>query len=164
MTRRLDPKLRAERVFSFRNDLPDQWYDLNNATDPAKPLQATFMVRREDFPPNLKEDDIKTRRLLAYFAPKDGEAFEVGVADLGLRWGTGPSDTVGASGPVTSSSDVISTGELPQNHKWGAFITRTPIGDWTFTIDPASRQLFADGKVDDILFVVTYRAELPAWI
>ena len=43
-------------------------------------------------------------------------------------------------------------------------ITGSPIGDWTLTIDPSSRQLFADGKVDDILFVVTYRAELPAWV
>jgi hypothetical protein len=29
---------------------------------------------------------------------------------------------------------------------------------------PATRSLFTDGKVDDILFVVTCGAELPAWV
>jgi hypothetical protein len=42
-------------------------------------------------------------------------------------------------------------------------ISGTPIGDWTLTLASADASLFRAGEVEDILFVLTYAAELPAW-
>jgi hypothetical protein len=89
---------------------------------------------------------------------------DIGVVDLRLRWGINESDVAAANGPVASAGNVISTGLFPQDHTWAHIIERTPIGDWTLIVDGASSNLFRDGKVDDILFVVTYAAELPAWV
>jgi hypothetical protein len=151
--RKLDLTLLAERAFSFRNDFADQWYDLNNPPDSPASLAVTFHIDRNDFPPNLKSDDIQIRALLAYFVPKDGVLPEVSVA---LRRAPGGSDA-----SATSAGNVIST-RRASGIPWQG-ITGAPIGDWTLTLPSAGASLFRAGKVDDILFVMTYAAELPAW-
>jgi hypothetical protein len=157
--RQLDPAISAQRAFSLR-DFIDDWYAFNNPTEGATSRTMKFRIRREHFPPNLKNDDIQIEQLLACFVPKDGVTLPSGIKVANLYRGA-------AGQPVhwgeADASGVIST-RRPGGTQWGG-ITGNPVGDWTLTIDdPASRQLFADGKVDDILFVVTYSAELPAWI
>jgi hypothetical protein len=157
MIRKLGSNISADRAFSFRNDFPDQWYDINNA-NPAAPLSVTFNIRRDDFPPNLKNDDIRIEQLLAYFVPKDGPEFEISVSHL-----LGPDAGSTGDAPPNGRAKIIST-RHSSGDPWKK-IKGTPIGDWTLTItDPATRSRFAEGKVADILFVVTFAAELPGWV
>jgi hypothetical protein len=70
---------------------------------------------------------------------------------------------VRTTGAATSVGNVISTRQS-SGATWTS-ITGTPIGDWTLTIsDTNTIKLFSDGEVDDVLFVVTYAAELPSWV
>ena len=41
----LDPELSPDRPFSFRQQFPDQWYDLNNPDQAATPMAVRFQDR-----------------------------------------------------------------------------------------------------------------------
>jgi hypothetical protein len=155
--RRLDRAASAQRAFSLR-DFVDGWYVFNNPVDPAAPIALTFRIRREHFPPNLRNDEIRIEQLLACFVPRDGVTLPtIKVANLYRGTADSPARPAQADG-----SGVISTGQS-SGASWRN-ITGTPVGDWTLTISDAdTARLFTDGKIDDILFVVTYGAELPAW-
>ena len=86
--KRLDPAISAERAFSLR-DFVDDWYAFNNPTDPAAPLTMKFKIRREHFPPNLKDDNIQIGQLLACLVPKDGVTLPPVIRVADLRRGAG---------------------------------------------------------------------------
>src|SRR6266496_81838 len=80
--RALDPRVSADRPFSFRSQFADQWYDLHNPdqVDAADRMKVTFETRRDDFPPNA--DQLTIQHVILYFARADGETFEVTVNGL----------------------------------------------------------------------------------
>jgi hypothetical protein len=86
----------------------------------------------------------------------------VKVRGLRLKAGAGQTSSVGK---------VIST-RRASGDPWQQLIASatappangTPIGEWTLTIASDSLDLFSDGRIDDILFVITYAAALPAWV
>ena len=56
LTATLDRTVSAERVFSFRHMLQDQWFDLNNPDQTLTPMKVGFTVTSADYPPNLIDD------------------------------------------------------------------------------------------------------------
>ena len=58
----LDPELSVDRPFSFRQDFPDQWYELNNPDQTETPMVARFETMRADFLPNV--DDLTIQQLV----------------------------------------------------------------------------------------------------
>jgi hypothetical protein len=164
----LRPRLSADRPFSFRYELSDQWYDLHNpelAKMPNKPMTVQFKTRREDFPPNLEQ--LKIEHIVLYFASVSGKKFEV-AAKLQFRELTtkGLQNPVPnpMNNPINSIDGVIST-RRGNASSWTPMIGKMPIGEWELglTNDQQTKDLFKKEEVEDILFVITYSGRTPEW-
>jgi len=155
--------LSTDRPFSFRFDLADQWYDLHNPDQTAKPMVVTFTTQPADFPPNV--ENLTIQQVVLYFARSEGSTFEV---TAGLRFTPNDgSGTVGDADPQafpTSFGGVVSTrrGNAPG---WVPMKRKTPFGMWELDLsgDQGVRAHLQNEEIDDILFVVTYSGYPPPW-
>ncbi len=179
--RRLDPNVKSDRVFSFRNDFVDAFYELNNPRAGGGSIHVRFETRRNDFPPNI--NNLRIEHVVMYFARSDtaskSEVAEkdvpVPVANLIFE----PKNSDGAfGGPAVSSSDgIISTRrKIPTNGggsnsepiggiavKWELIIEKHPVGKWELEFPEEMRTRFAGGEIKDILLVITYEASALQW-
>ena len=151
----LDPQIGADRAFSLREQFPDQWYELVNPADPAAPLTVRFATAREDFPPNIDGDPAMTH-LMVGLMPADGATPNATVTSLRLRQKQGTVEV----GTAPTRNGFINTRDPGVSWRWNGTV---PIGEWEMTLDGGARSLFTDGKIEDILFVVTYEGRTPAW-
>lgn len=163
VVQRLDRNFSADRVFSFRRELSDQWYDLNHPelVEDERRMIVNFSTTRADFPANL--EDLKISHLVLFFVRKDGFTDEVRVRYLRFRQGT-----VTLGGTTNQNLDTVNgvlstrTGNFTQ---WNAFRQKDPAGEWELTLpnNEAVRNLFKNEQIEDILFIVTYEGLTPAW-
>jgi hypothetical protein len=155
----LERTARLDRVFSFRHNLPDQWFDLHNADQTAAPMIVTFRTTRDDFPPNL--DDLRIEQVLFYFSRRPGQSFEVQVDALRFTE-EGSASPLG--GAATSVDGVIST-RGGNASSWLPMIGASPIGEWELALPDTLplRQAFDDELIEDILLVITYAGQTPEW-
>jgi len=155
----LNPKVSADRPFSFRHQLGDQWYDLHNPDQTDTPMLVTFETGREDFPPNI--DYLKIQHIVLYFARKTGETFEVPVTSLRfMEQNSGGS----VGGGATSIDGVIGT-RKGNAGSWTSMIGKSPVGEWKLALPDTQdiRSLFKNDDIEDILFVITYSGRTPEW-
>ncbi|RSO09973.1 hypothetical protein DMH26_00240 [Streptomyces sp. WAC 05379] len=162
---RLNPRVSAQRAYSFRENFPDAWYELNNPTESATPMTVQFETRRADFPPNLEPGSLRSAQLLLYVSQREGTAEPVRVQHFTLT-PAGSKDTIPAAGSSAAQSTpegLIST--LAGNWNWLAGEARpVPVaGTWelAFAADLAAR--FSQGEIQDLLFVISYSARMPSW-
>src|SRR5437899_13054424 len=95
----MDRTIGGERLYSFRQDFADAWYELNNPDLSATPMKVTFESLAADFPSNCEQPDID--HVTLYLKRRAGSSFEVDVANLVLD---------GVGGKASKSQDgVIST-------------------------------------------------------
>ena len=146
----LDPELSVDRPFSFRQEFPDQWYELNNPDQTETPMVARFETTRGDFLPNI--DDLTIQQLVLYFAPTKGKPVEIQNVRLLFK-------NIGSDTPVGGSADsidgIISTRRANGN-KWLPIVgKKPPIGEWELTLptDDTTKNLFRNEAIDDLLFV-----------
>jgi hypothetical protein len=160
---RLGSTVHLERPFSFRNDLPDPWYDLHNPDQTATPMSISFRSGREDFMPHA--DELAIEHVALYFAPADGAPPASWATDLETALAFVPDD--GQPFPQRSAKPfqgLITTRPGVGNaQNWQPLASRNPVGQWTLKLPSGAEQVFADEQVADIVFVITYAAELPAW-
>ena len=52
--RQLDSMASADRAYSFQQQFPDAWYELNNPDPSATRTSVTFQTKLGDFPPNVQ--------------------------------------------------------------------------------------------------------------
>jgi hypothetical protein len=160
--RELDRHFSAERPFSFRHQFADQWYDLHNPEQkiPADQMVVRFTTDRQDFPPNL--DNLTIQHLVLYVARKDGKPFD---AQLNATLNFVPKGTTTAIGGAAGSLTGIYSTRTGSAASWKPILGRIPFGQWTLALpnDPATRDYFKQEEVEDILFVITYAGETPAW-
>jgi hypothetical protein len=161
----LDRSFSGDRPFSFRQEFPDQWYYLNNPPDrdeQGTPITVSFETRREDFPPNL--DDLKIQHVVMLFARTNGADFEVPVDHLHLLRTTEDGSEIPLGGPATSFDGVIST-RRGNASSWIEMQNNPPIGRWELALPNSAeiRQLFKEGKIENILFVITFGGQTPSW-
>jgi len=149
--------LSADRPFSFRFDLADQWYDLHNPDQTGKPMVVTFTTGTADFPPNIK--GLKIQQLVLYFSRSEGSTFE---AKASLHFTSNNGQAIGAA--ETSFDGVISTrkGNAPG---WLPMRGMTPFGVWELDLsgDQGIRDHLQKDEIEDILFVITYSGLPPTW-
>jgi hypothetical protein len=163
----LKPKLSADRAFSFRHELSDQWYDLHHpelVEAPNEPMVARWKTRREDFPPNLER--LKIQHVVLYFVRALGEKLEVPVdylrfTEQGAKTHTG--------GGAVSIDGIIST-RRGNAGSWMPMIGRNVMGEWELSLksdDPAKdkkiRDWFKNEMIENILFILTYSGDTPEW-
>ena len=153
--RQIDRSVSGDRAFSFRQELSDAWYDLHNPDLTDKPMQVAFEVRRRDFPANI--DGLQIKNVMLYFASANGELPEIDVTlelfqeGSPIQWETTVRDGV-------ASSRRTSTGGIRLTEK-------SPEGNWTLILPNTDeiKQLFKQEKIEDVLFVITYEGQTPAW-
>jgi hypothetical protein len=154
-------RLSAERPFSFRNEFPDQWFDLNNP-DQAAPPQMTvkFKTAREDFPPNL--ESLTIQQVVLFFSQAPGKSSKVTVNHLHFT-PQGSNETVGG-GAMSDDDGIIST-RRGSGASWAEMIGKTPMGEWELALPNTDdmKKRFTDEEIEDILFVITYSGRTPEW-
>jgi hypothetical protein len=156
----LDPQLSLDCPFSFRQQFPDEWYELHNPDQAATPMVVRFKTTLGDFLPNI--DDLKIQHLMFYIAPANGESVEVQGVRLLLK-------TDGDQNPVGGSADtldgVISTRRTNGSNWLQITGNRPPIGEWELTLptDDTTKNFFRNDEIEDILFVITYSGRTPEW-
>jgi hypothetical protein len=152
----LDPTIQADRAFSFRTQFADQWYDLKNPDETATPMTVTFRTERDHFPPNL--DDAEIRQVVLLLATRRGTPLPAPVTIDDLRLdGVGGAAVTTLNGLASSRTNAAS---------WVQLVGKAPLGEWTLALpdDQATRELFSERVIDDILFVITFSGQTPAWV
>jgi hypothetical protein len=160
----------ADRVYSFRNEFADQWYDLHNPDLVATPQQSMvvkFTTRKEDFPPNLSE--LRIQHVTLYFSSKSDPMPPLEVTRF-LFTEQGQADATG--GGATTVNGFISTRQANAG-SWTVMLGKSPFGEWELafpdnlpadlTNPQAPRNRFKNDEIEDILYVVTYRGTTSEW-
>jgi Tc toxin complex TcA C-terminal TcB-binding domain/ABC toxin N-terminal region len=159
----LDRHVSFQRMFSFRDELVDEWGRLH---DPhaATPVRARFRSRRSDFAPHL--DDVHIDHVTLYFSPASGTPPTSWQTDLAAQLSFAPDQ--GTAFQATASAQpvdgVITTLSGPGNTPlWTPLVSAplAPFGDWV--LEFASASGFASDELADMLFVVGYSGTLPRW-
>lgn len=155
-----DSELSSDRSFSFQQQFPDQWYDLNNPDQSPTPMVVRFKTTRGDFLPNI--DDLVIQHLMLYFAPTNGQPVEIRGSRLLFKM---QSDQTQVGGSADSINGVISTRRANGSSWMPITDGNPPIGEWELTLpaDDITRSLFRNEEIHDILFVITYSGRTPEW-
>ena len=148
----LDDEVNAQRTFSFQQELSDQWYDLHNPDQTSEPMTVRFQTSPDDFPANV--DDPRIEDVLMYFPGSNGGL----PTDSQVELGFGGERSLTVTMSATPQNGIVST----RRKRWEASMSgMTPFGEWTLKLPniPQVRKQFTEDKIDDILFVITYRGE-----
>jgi len=156
----LDQDLSLDRPFSFRQQFPDQWYDLNNPDQTPTPMVVRFKTTRGDFLPNI--DYLKIQHLVLYFAPTNGQPVEIQGAKLLFKK---QGDQTPVGGSADSIDGVISTRRANGGNWLPITGNKLPIGEWELALptDETIKNIFRNEEIEDILFVITYSGRTPEW-
>jgi Tc toxin complex TcA C-terminal TcB-binding domain len=164
--RQLDSMVSADRAYSFQQQFADSWYELNNPAPGATHTSVTFQTALRDFPPNVQ--NLSIGQVLLYFVPGDGGAFQIQPTLTLTPPGNGAEASVG--GTVSSPPDGNPLGAVFSTRRgnasvWMPMIGMSPAASWTLDIPnaPNGQSVFQTGQVKDILFVITYNGNTPAW-
>ncbi|HEX8905876.1 MAG TPA: hypothetical protein VF771_13580, partial [Longimicrobiaceae bacterium] len=158
VVRTLDAGVSGQRGISFRDQYPDQWYELGNGAAGSTPT-VQFGVPRELFPANV--EGLRVESLMLYFVPKNGTPVQAGAADLRFPSAVnGGAPVMQSAGPATAVEGVIST----RRSRWSSVVGTTPVcGTWSLTLDAATAALVRSGDIQDLALVIGYAGQTPAW-
>ncbi len=138
----------ADCVFSLVRDFPDQWYDLNNPSDPSA-RSVTITLRDIDFPAGIS--DISTAAVAVQLS-SDGTVPDTVVS---LHRGSAGGDAT-ATGGIASTRRGSAVG-------WNSLLGASPAGDWQLGFGADAQAPFGSGALDDILLVISWTGQAPMW-
>jgi hypothetical protein len=149
-----DNRYDFNRGFSFKNDFPDQWYELAEAQEGPAFFGVEFEIKRDSFPQGLDNIQLDGSDLLLHFVREDGFTDEITIADFNLS----------SADPETEME-----GETLNGTFRAVELTNVLNGDGTpfvtlrlyFDNTAINRELFSEEKVQDILLLMSCKAELP---
>ncbi|MDY7095757.1 MAG: hypothetical protein SX243_22510, partial [Acidobacteriota bacterium] len=153
----LDRRISADRAYSFRHQFADAWYDLHNPDPAATSRVVTFTTGREDFPPNLEDASLKIEHVVLYLAGSQEGLPEVPVV---VQFQADGAECPLGGEAITVDGRISTRGSNAGG--WSNLVGQPCAGTWSLTL-PADKDLFAEGRIEDILLVITYRAETPPW-
>ena len=155
-------------IFSFKNNLPDQWYELSNPNTSDTPMAVTFDVKDSDLAPNVTTPAITKMSLYLSLKvdpsssstsprlPSSGNGLltqQVFTPDLqnnlDTQYNFELKNQFTSSNP-TGGSDAGGSG-------LNDLVGMDPRGKWSFVLPTSSIvQALFDGTLDDILLVFYY--------
>jgi hypothetical protein len=138
----------ADCVFSLARDFPDQWYDLNNPSDPNA-RSITITLRDVDFPPKI--DGMTT----AAVAVRLSSNVDVAATVVSLH-------RAGAGGDATATGGIAST-RRGNASSWNALCGTNPAGDWQLSFGADAAAMFAGGAIDDVLLAISWIVQAQEW-
>jgi hypothetical protein len=159
VVRQLERRMAGDRALSLRRDFPDAWWDLHNPEQTTTPLAVSFQTGRTDFPPTLTDLVVEHVALLVV----SGEAIPPEAVPLKLRF-VEAGTTASLGGAAMPVDRLVST-RRGNGGPWRPMIGKTPLGRWELTLADSAetRAWVAADSVVDIVLVVSYSGETPAW-
>ncbi|MER5430166.1 neuraminidase-like domain-containing protein [Streptomyces sp. NPDC002588] len=139
----------ADCVFSLARDFPDQWYDLNNPSDPST-RSVTVPLRDVDFPLGI---EAMSTAAVAVRLSSSGAVLPDTVVTL----------TRGTAGGAATATNGIASTRRGNAAAWIPLCGPGPAGDWQLTFGSDAAPLFASGDLDDIILVVSWTGQAPIW-
>jgi hypothetical protein len=165
VTKTLDPKIQAQLAFSFKNDFPDQWYDLNNPDQQANPFSCEFELPKSNFPPHV--EGLAIEGLLLYFKLSSDAASEVKISNLThvVKTSNGEMSIGGEAKTDENGIARYDSQDRPRGEtgNWKSLMKEPPVGKWKLTLDSSIRQTIASNHLEDILFIVSFSGRGPDW-
>ena len=154
----------ANRAYSLQQQFPDAWYELNNSTQSSTPFSVQLQTQLSDFPPNLS--NLSIAQLLIYFVAAEGKSFQLQPTLTFMTTGSGTSTggAAGAANPNAAPTYVFST-RRGNASAWLPILGQGVAGNWTLALPntAATAAVFTNEQIQDILFVITYSGNTPAW-
>lgn len=150
----LDYRLGFSRGFSFKNDFPDQWYELAEAQDGSATFGVTIDLKREMFPQGIDNLKLDGTPIILSFLRAEGYTQEIDVLDFNLA-------TAGNTASGTTTEGKLPTTVLMSNLQ----PTLNPVMKLRLLFDntPINRELFSKEQVTDILLLLNCKAELRSY-
>jgi Tc toxin complex TcA C-terminal TcB-binding domain len=158
---RLGRRVTAQRGWSFRYQLADQWYELNNPSLSSTPMTVRFTTTADNFPPNVDPDSLTIDNLALQLVMRNGARFEIPRIALRFR----SADSAVFVGGVASTLDGTISTASGSAGGWMTMQTRWPIGEWELSLPNTEdvRNRFTNGDLVDVMLVLTFSARLPEW-
>ncbi|WP_294672370.1 neuraminidase-like domain-containing protein [uncultured Fluviicola sp.] len=155
----IDNTLGFSRGFSFKNDFPDQWYELAQAQEGNTSFYVDIELKPEMFPAGVDNIRLDGSNVLLHFARKDGFTDEVSIADFSL---------VSSSANSQPMTGITVDGTFSANALTNVLSTQNPATPFVklrlaFANTPINRELFSEENVTDILLLVSCKADLPVY-
>lgn len=173
--RQLDPQLSSDLRFSLKNDFPDAWFDLSNPDlldEPNRFIMA-IDVAASNIPPNLDNPRLTNVSIRFCGTGAAHVAFEVSA----LSRTDSDGNVTNASAGVARAIERHLSAKTGSGALWQPLIGAnaagrrpSPVGTWTINLRPGNAakeqelgDALASGTLSDILFVLSYEADLPPW-
>lgn len=155
----IDNTLGFSRGFSFKNDYPDQWYELAEVQESDTEFSVEIELKRDQFPQGIENIRLDGSSLLLHFVRKDGFTNEVSITDFSLV------TTAVNSQPM---SGITVDGTFNATALTNVLSTQTPASPFVklrlaFANTALNRELFSQEQVTDILLLVNCKADLPVY-
>jgi hypothetical protein len=155
----IDNTLGFSRGFSFKNDFPDQWYELAQAQEGNTSFYVDIELKREMFQAGVENIRLDGSNILLHFIRKDGFTDEVSIADFSL---------VSSSANSQPMTGITVDGTFSANALSNVLSTQSPASPFVklrlgFANTPVNRELFSNENVTDILLLVSCKADLPVY-
>lgn len=135
---------------SFKQNLPDQWFDMINPDQAQMPYSVKFSINRDNFPVNI--ENVTLDKVLIYFPQEKQQDKSIRIESFSY------SDEDGA--------DLLSlTNQEAPNAQFRVSAKGLPVnGTFELVLQSASiRQMIAEDKLLDILMVITFKGETPKY-
>lgn len=149
----------SDCVFSLARDFPDQWYELNNP-GPGASRSTTLTLAPGDFPMNLQ--GLVTTQIALGLSTTGSGALPAVQISLNRTTRSAPAGGVSVGGVAsTDSSGIASTRRGAP--AWLSLTGMDPTGKWQLSLDATADPLFTDGQLEDLLLIVSWQGQSPAW-
>lgn len=155
----IDNTLGFSRGFSFKNDFPDQWYELAQAQEGNTSFYVDIELKPEMFPQGVQNIRLDGSNVLLHFVRKDGFTDEVSIADFSF---------VSSSASSQPMIGITVDGTFSANALTNVLSTQSPATPFVklrlaFANTPMNRELFSEENITDILLLVSCKADLPVY-
>lgn len=151
----LDNTLDFNRAFSFKNDFPDQWYELAEASEDGNPLTVEIELKKENFPAGLLDLKLGSDNILLYFVRADDFEEEINIVNFDLA----------SADPDFRKDGVTLNGLFKANALTGELTGNSPVMKLKLELASGGiqQEIFKEEKVTDILLVLNLKGELPSY-
>jgi hypothetical protein len=146
----------SDRVFSFAQDFPDQWYALNNPAPASATRQTALTLSNADFPPGISPDSLTTTQIAIQLSASSLLTPVPVTLSHGTASGTATTDSGGVAS-TRRAADAWKPLTLADGN------TTSPTGDWTLSFDASADSLFQQGVLNDLLLIISWTGQAPAW-
>lgn len=153
-----DNRYNFNRGFSFKNDFTDQWYELTEAQEGSTLFGVEFEISRLSFPQGLNDIQLDGSDLLLHFVREDGFTDEVAIADFNVADADHETEMSGDTLNGTFRANELTN--LLTNQGDGTPFVKLRL---YFANTTMNRELFRDEKIQDILLLMSCKAELPGY-